>query len=82
MFPIPGFLAKVVQKVQETRMKKTDARVQVVSEAMNVLRMIKMFGWERRIEARLTEKREDELIWYRRERMAEICLGILGSVSC
>ena len=30
---------------------------------MNVLRMIKMFGWERKMSARVDEKRGIELTW-------------------
>ncbi|KAF8213507.1 P-loop containing nucleoside triphosphate hydrolase protein [Mycena galopus ATCC 62051] len=42
MFPLPGYVAKMVQTVQQQRLKKTDARVQEVTETMNVLRMIKL----------------------------------------
>ncbi|KAF8883986.1 P-loop containing nucleoside triphosphate hydrolase protein [Infundibulicybe gibba] len=45
------------------RLKKTDARVQTVTETMNVLRMIKLFGWESKINTRVAEKRDEELIW-------------------
>ena len=31
--------------------------------AMNVLRMIKMFGWERKIQEKVDERREVELGW-------------------
>jgi hypothetical protein len=35
---------------------------------MNVLRMIKLFGWESKMLARVNAKREDELYWiWRRE---------------
>ncbi|KAF8157929.1 multidrug resistance-associated ABC transporter [Crassisporium funariophilum] len=63
LFPVPGFIARKVQEVQRTRMKKTDARVQDVTEAVNVLRMIKLFGWEGKMSARLEERRDDELMW-------------------
>jgi hypothetical protein len=35
---------------------------------MNVLRMIKLFGWERKIEAQVETKREEELqlVWKRK----------------
>lgn len=35
---------------------------------MNVLRMIKLFGWEKRVEHNVAEKRENELkyIWRRK----------------
>ena len=36
--------------------------------AMNVIRMIKLFGWEPRITAQVNEKREEELIAVRRAR--------------
>ncbi|KAH6916771.1 ATP-binding cassette transporter [Coprinopsis sp. MPI-PUGE-AT-0042] len=65
--PLPGYLAKLIQDVQVARMKKTDARVQSVSETMNVMRMVKLFGWEKKMEDRIREKREEELslIWKR-----------------
>ncbi|KAF9261735.1 hypothetical protein L218DRAFT_1001520 [Marasmius fiardii PR-910] len=67
--PIPGVLASLVRKVQVNRMKQTDARVQAVTEIMNVIRMIKMFGWEQKMDARISEKRESELYWIWRLRI-------------
>ncbi|KAF8811726.1 hypothetical protein BYT27DRAFT_7160557 [Phlegmacium glaucopus] len=63
LFPIPGYIAKKVQDAQVQRMKMTDARVQDVTEAVNVIRMIKLFGWERSMSERIREKRNDELGW-------------------
>ncbi|KDQ56809.1 hypothetical protein JAAARDRAFT_132140 [Jaapia argillacea MUCL 33604] len=76
LFPLPGYMAGLMQKVQAQRMKKTDARVQTVTEstifhlslivlylAMNVLRMVKLFGWEMKIAGKVAEKREEELKW-------------------
>lgn len=37
---------------------------------MNVLRMIKMFGWERKIQSRIDEKREEELKWIWKARVS------------
>ena len=44
---------------------------------MNVLRMVKMFGWEPKMEDRLAQKRDDELklIWLRQ--MLDILNGTL-----
>ncbi|KAJ3511583.1 hypothetical protein NLJ89_g4015 [Agrocybe chaxingu] len=58
---VPGYVAKKVQEVQALRMKKTDARVQDVTEAVSVLRMIKLFGWEEKIARRIQAKRDEEL---------------------
>ncbi|KAJ7354076.1 P-loop containing nucleoside triphosphate hydrolase protein [Mycena albidolilacea] len=54
--PIPGYMAKLVQSAQTERLKHTDERVQSVSEAVNVLRMIKLFGWEEKMKARIEDK--------------------------
>ncbi|KAH9912641.1 uncharacterized protein B0H18DRAFT_889646 [Fomitopsis serialis] len=69
LFPIPGYVAGKIQNVQIERMKKTDFRVQSVTESMNVIRMIKLFGWEPRVVQQLSEKREDELYYQWRYRM-------------
>ncbi|KAH9480738.1 ATP-binding cassette transporter abc4 [Psilocybe cubensis] len=65
LFPVPGYIAKLIQGAQRVRMKKTDARIQDITEAVNVMRMVKLFGWEQRMSKRIEEKREDELqsIW-------------------
>lgn len=33
LFPVPGTLTRLIQKAQRARMKRTDARVQVVTES-------------------------------------------------
>ncbi|KAJ7029298.1 P-loop containing nucleoside triphosphate hydrolase protein [Mycena alexandri] len=54
--PVPGYMAKLVGSVQKERLKRTDDRVQSVSEAVNVLRMVKLFGWEEKMKTRIGEK--------------------------
>ncbi|KAJ6575530.1 hypothetical protein B0H10DRAFT_2168545 [Mycena sp. CBHHK59/15] len=78
LFPLPGYVAKLVQTVQQQRLKKTDARVQVVTETMNVLRMIKLFGWERQMNERVAEKREEELNWIWKKQMLDLVNGTLN----
>ncbi|KAF8966510.1 multidrug resistance-associated ABC transporter [Flammula alnicola] len=78
LFPLPGYIAKLVQDVQRTRMKMTDARVQDVTEAVNVLRMIKLFGWEGRIAGRIKDKRDEELAWLWKLKTLEALNGILN----
>ncbi|KAJ7225905.1 P-loop containing nucleoside triphosphate hydrolase protein, partial [Mycena pura] len=78
LFPLPGYVAKLVQTVQQQRLKKTDARVQAVTETMNVLRMIKLFGWERQMNERVAEKREEELNWLWKRQMLDLLNGTLN----
>ncbi|KAG8968451.1 hypothetical protein FRC03_007393 [Tulasnella sp. 419] len=63
--PLPGWVVKLVQGLQVERMKKTDGRVQAITETMSVLRMIKLFGWEKKVRAQIATKREEELHYIR-----------------
>ncbi|KAH9480681.1 ATP-binding cassette transporter abc4 [Psilocybe cubensis] len=61
LFPVPGYIAKLIQDTQKVLMEKTDARVQDVAEAINVIRMIKVFGWEEKMSKRIKQSRDNEL---------------------
>ena len=39
---------------------------------MNVIRMIKLFGWEPRVAERLADKRESELVFIRKYKILEL----------
>ncbi|KAJ7272088.1 hypothetical protein B0H12DRAFT_1200283 [Mycena haematopus] len=80
LFPLPGYVSKWQQAVQKAALEKTDARVQTVSETMNVIRMVKMFGWEREMNAKIADKREEELnkLWIRR--LLDMASGMLNWV--
>ncbi|KAG5220339.1 Karyopherin transporter [Salix suchowensis] len=76
---IACYVASRLQGVQQQQMKSTDARVQNVTEggipryccftplklvsALSVARMIKLLGWERRMNDRIRSTREEELAW-------------------
>ncbi|TFK76836.1 P-loop containing nucleoside triphosphate hydrolase protein [Pluteus cervinus] len=62
LYPLPGYLANKVQAMQAVRLKKADARIQTVTESMNIIRMVKLFGWERKMSDRLADIREEELL--------------------
>ncbi|KAG2113689.1 ABC transporter type 1, transmembrane domain-containing protein, partial [Suillus clintonianus] len=80
LFPLPGYVAQKIQNVQVEKMHKTDARVQTVTETMNVLRMIKLFGWEEKIDTRISEKREVELVWTWKTKILELVNNNLNYV--
>ncbi|KAI9449921.1 hypothetical protein BJY52DRAFT_1227472 [Lactarius psammicola] len=75
LFPIPGTIAGKIQKVQKEVVKRTDARVQVATETMGILRMIKLFGWEPKIATRLDEKREQELQYIKLRQILNLING-------
>ncbi|KAF8309572.1 P-loop containing nucleoside triphosphate hydrolase protein [Clavulina sp. PMI_390] len=58
---VPGKIAQRIHAVQVLQSKATDARVQTVTETLGVIRLIKMFGYESKIQAEISEKRKAEV---------------------
>ncbi|KZT67108.1 multidrug resistance-associated ABC transporter [Daedalea quercina L-15889] len=79
-FPIPGFIMSLTSKYQREKMQKTDARVQTTTETMNVIRMIKLFGWEPRVAAQTSEKREEELKLVEKNKLLNLINGNINHV--
>ncbi|KAF5357531.1 hypothetical protein D9757_008436 [Collybiopsis confluens] len=63
---------ELMQDSQKMKMKKTDGRIQMVTETMSVLRMVKFFGWERMMNDRIKDAREQELTFIRRLRLLDV----------
>ncbi|KAF5317511.1 hypothetical protein D9619_013131 [Psilocybe cf. subviscida] len=61
LLPVPGYATKLLHDVQKRKMQLTDARVQKVSEAVGVLKMIKLFGWENKMSEQIQNARDAEL---------------------
>ncbi|KDQ56808.1 hypothetical protein JAAARDRAFT_36283 [Jaapia argillacea MUCL 33604] len=80
LFPLPAYIAQLMQNVQAQRMKRTDARVQTVTETMNVLRMIKLFGWESKTAEQVAEKREEELTWLWKRQVLALLNGNINYI--
>ncbi|KAJ7704723.1 hypothetical protein B0H14DRAFT_3903574 [Mycena olivaceomarginata] len=78
LVPLPGYVAKFVHSAQKERLKHTDERVQSVSEAVNALRMVKLFGWEEKMKARIEDKRDGELRWIRKRRILDLANGTVN----
>jgi hypothetical protein len=47
---------------------------------MGVLRMVKAFGWEQKMSARVAEKRAEEVKWVRARELADLCNNIIKYV--
>ncbi|KIK58469.1 hypothetical protein GYMLUDRAFT_45326 [Collybiopsis luxurians FD-317 M1] len=61
MAPIPTYIAGIARDYHAKRMKKTDTRVHILTDILNILRMVKMLGWEKRMLEKVSEARNDEL---------------------
>ncbi|KDR82378.1 hypothetical protein GALMADRAFT_56800 [Galerina marginata CBS 339.88] len=78
LLPAPGYIGKRIQYVQIKKMKLTDARVQTVSEVVNILRMVKLFGWEGKMLDRIQRTRDEELEWLWKEKVLDQLSSILS----
>ncbi|ORX36515.1 hypothetical protein BD324DRAFT_651753 [Kockovaella imperatae] len=78
--PVPGLITKWTADIQNKRMAATDVRVDTITEVVGALRMVKMFGWEDRIKERVASKREHELDWIYKRRLASLANMIIYQV--
>ncbi|KAF8311050.1 ATP-binding cassette transporter [Clavulina sp. PMI_390] len=58
---VPGKITARIHAIQILQSKATDARVQYVTETLSAVRLIKMFGYEAKMEERISEKRHAEI---------------------
>ncbi|GAW05721.1 ABC transporter [Lentinula edodes] len=77
MVPITGTATKSLHSVQHEKMKKTDSRVQIFTDVVNVLRMVKLFGWEEKMSEKIAQKRAVELKASRKARLIELLLIVI-----
>ena len=49
--------------------------------ALNVIRLVKMFGYETRVKEQISEKRENELTWMKRKYYIALVNSIYKCVS-
>ena len=61
LIPIGSFLGNIIRRLQMSLMKTTDARVTLMNELLNGIRIIKYFAWERHFIKKVNEAREKEL---------------------
>ena len=47
---------------------------------LGVLRMVKLFGWEGKMSGRLAEKRQEELHWIVRRRLADLANNVANDI--
>ncbi|KAF9811113.1 hypothetical protein IEO21_06662 [Rhodonia placenta] len=81
MLPLPSILSGRIRGAHAEKMKKTDVRVQAVTEAINAIHMIKLFGWEPHLSRQLGAKREDELTWIKTSKLLGLAIGNLKNSS-
>ncbi|KAI0373552.1 P-loop containing nucleoside triphosphate hydrolase protein [Pilatotrama ljubarskyi] len=73
LMPLPGYLSAWTQTYQ----KKIMGKVWSIY-FLNVIRMIKLFGWERRMASQIDARRDEELVYIRKARWLEVANALLN----
>lgn len=78
--PLTMYVAKKFTHLDEEMMLHRDRRVTLMTQAMNAIRVVKYFAWEKSVSSEVHEVREKELSSRRRLAKAEVVssLGYLG----
>lgn len=81
--PLTNYVAKKFTHLDEEMMLQRDRRVTLMTQAMNAIRVVKFFAWEKSVAKEVTEVREKELLARRRMAKAEVIssVGYLGVSS-
>jgi hypothetical protein len=72
-----------VQTITESKCDRRLALLSYISlsvAVMNVIRMIKLFGWESKMNERLADRREEELMWLWKQNLLEVANGLIKFV--
>ncbi|KAJ7646982.1 P-loop containing nucleoside triphosphate hydrolase protein [Roridomyces roridus] len=80
LFPLPGYVAKLQQAFQKKTMEKTDARVQTVTETINVLRMVKYVFRAFYTNCDQFRYQNDELTWIWRRKLLQLANNTINGV--
>ncbi len=81
--PLTSYVAKKFTYLGDEKMLHRDRRVTLMTQAMNAIRVVKFFAWEKSVAKEVTEVREKELLARRRMAKAEVIssVGYLGVSS-
>lgn len=80
MAPLTNYVAKRFTKLDEEMMALRDHRVTLMTQALNAIRVVKYFAWEKSVSKEVTEIREKELHSRRRLAKAEV-VSTLGYLA-
>lgn len=75
MIPLNGVIARYQKKLQKTQMKYKDERTRLISEILNNIKSLKLYGWEHPYLKKLNHVRNDKELHNLR------FMGIFGAAS-
>ncbi|CAG2175059.1 unnamed protein product, partial [Oppiella nova] len=64
VLPLTSFIYKRIEKIQTKQMELKDMRMKQISEMLNNIKLLKLFGWEKPFMDRISITRHQELLPY------------------
>ena len=61
LLPLNAIVWSVMEKYQYNQMKKKDERVRLITEILNGIKVLKLYGWEMSFVKRIDEIRDEEV---------------------
>ncbi|KAE9419577.1 hypothetical protein Angca_007423, partial [Angiostrongylus cantonensis] len=81
LFPINFLITMLIRKCQMQQMRYKDERTKMVNEALNGIKVIKLYAWEPAMEHVITDLREKELALIRRAAFLRTLSDMFNSAS-
>ncbi|KAJ3266799.1 Canalicular multispecific organic anion transporter 2 [Chytriomyces hyalinus] len=60
-FPLQGLIGKFELRAYDLKQSRADARIEVVNETLNSIKLLKLFGWDVLFHQRVSHARQEEL---------------------
>lgn len=81
VLPLNHFNARMFTRTQDKLMKMRDQRISLMNEALQGIRQIKFFSWEKNWEKRIMEARKDELKQLAVSYVSQVLFSIIWQAS-
>jgi len=81
LFPLSSWMGTLMIKYEEQKLSRTDARVSIINEMLQGIRIIKYFAWEKHFQNKIDVAREKELVYMIKLFGVYVGYGIIGNGS-
>lgn len=69
LFPVQAFIISWMKNLQKQGLQRTDKRIDLISEILSAMDIVKYFGWEESFKTKVLGIRADEISWLRKSQL-------------
>ncbi|KAL7053956.1 hypothetical protein AAHC03_026665 [Spirometra sp. Aus1] len=77
MIPANAYIAKISKSIQEKQLKQSDARIKLINELLNGIRVLKLYAWEPSFIREVGAVRDRELAYLRKYAYLDCCISFV-----